>query len=128
MLSLFNNLFFCCISYATFNSKTTSTLACLCLLFLFFPHILFIDILPVISGFLLAINLSLDDYIISTFTKPSTFDTISTYVFDAYAKGGKSSSVPALRALSTIIFIAMILFVVVRYLISSKMEKKKEGK
>lgn len=86
------------------------------------------EILPgIISGFLLAFNMSLDDYIITTFTKPATFETISTYVFDAYAKGGKSSSVPALRALSTIIFVVMILFVVVRYVISSRNAKKKEG-
>lgn len=85
------------------------------------------EILPgIISGFLLAINLSLDDYIITTFTKPATFDTISTYVFDAYARGGKSSSVPALRALSTIIFVVMILFVVVRYVVSNKKLAKKE--
>ncbi len=86
------------------------------------------EIMPgIISGFLLAVNMSLDDYIISTFTKPSTFDTISTYVFDAYAKGGKSSSVPALRALSTIIFLVMIIFVVVRYVVSNRAAKKKEG-
>lgn len=87
------------------------------------------EILPgIVSGFLLAINLSLDDYIITTFTKPATFDTISTYVFDAYARGGKSSSVPALRALSTLIFIFMILFVVIRYVITNKKVANKERK
>ena len=87
------------------------------------------EILPgILSGFLLAINLSLDDYIITTFTKPATFQTISTYVFDAYARGGKSSSVPALRALSTIIFLFMIIFVVVRYVLSNKNAKKGERK
>lgn len=86
------------------------------------------EIMPgILSGFLLAINLSLDDYIITTFTKPATFETISTYVFDAYARGGKSSSVPALRALSTIIFIFMILFVVIRNVLSSKNNKKTEN-
>ena len=85
------------------------------------------EILPgIASGFLLAINLSLDDYIITTFTKPATFDTISTYVFDAYARGGKSSSVPALRALSTIIFVVMIVFVVLRYVVSNKKAGAKE--
>lgn len=83
------------------------------------------EILPgILSGLLLAINLSLDDYIITTFTKPATFSTISTYVFDAYARGGKSSSVPVLRALSTIMFVAMILYVGVRYFIASKKAKK----
>ena len=85
------------------------------------------EILPgIVSGFLLAINLSLDDYIITTFTKPATFDTISTYVFDAYARGGKSSSVPALRALSTIIFVVMIAVVVLRYVVSNKKAGAKE--
>ena len=34
----------------------------------------------IVSGFMLSITLSLDDYFISTYTKPATFDTISTYV------------------------------------------------
>ena len=87
------------------------------------------EIMPgVISGFMLAITLSLDDYIITTFTRPPTFDTISTYVFDAYAKGGKGSSVPALRALSAIIFLIMVIFVVVRNLLAIRRAKKNEKK
>ena len=40
------------------------------------------EIFPgVVSGFMLALTLSLDDYIITSFTKPATFDTISTYVY-----------------------------------------------
>ena len=41
------------------------------------------DIIPgILSGFMLSITLSLDDYVITAFTKPTTggFDTISTYV------------------------------------------------
>ena len=34
----------------------------------------------ILSGFALALTLSLDDYFIATYTKPATFDTISTYV------------------------------------------------
>ena len=34
----------------------------------------------IVSGFMLAITLSLDDYFIATYTKPAMFDTISTYV------------------------------------------------
>ena len=42
------------------------------------------QIIPgIISGFMLSITLSLDDYFISTYTKPATFDTISTYVVNA---------------------------------------------
>lgn len=83
------------------------------------------EIMPgILSGFSLAVNLSLDDYIVTNFTKPTTFDTISTYVFNAYAKGGKSSSVPALRALFAIIFFALIIFVVVRYIVQTNKAKK----
>lgn len=85
------------------------------------------EILPgIISGFTLAVTLSLDDYIISTFTRPPTFDTISTYVFDAYAKGGKGSSVPALRALSAIIFLLMVVFVIVKNVAAVRRGKDNE--
>ena len=83
------------------------------------------QVLPgIFSGFLIAITLSLDDYIITTFTKPATFNTISTFVFDAYAKGGRSADVPALRALSTIIFAVIIIFVLIKNILASKGEKK----
>ena len=72
------------------------------------------EILPgVLSGFMMAITLSLDDYIISAYTKPAGFDTISTYVYGAMAKSNANSSLPALRALSAIIFVVIILVVVI---------------
>lgn len=72
------------------------------------------EILPgILSGFMLAITLSLDDYIISAYTKPAGFDTISTYVYGAMAKSNANSSLPALRALSAIIFVVIILVVIV---------------
>ena len=43
----------------------------------------------IVSGFALAITLSLDDYFISTYTKPAMFDTISTYVVNA-TKGSQT--------------------------------------
>ena len=66
----------------------------------------------IISGFFLAITLSLDDYFITTYTKPSTFDTISTYVFNA-TKGSHTEIKTALWALSTILFVAIVLVVLV---------------
>ena len=41
------------------------------------------------SGFMLAFTLSLDDYFITSYTKPATFDTISTYVVNA-TKGSQT--------------------------------------
>ncbi len=65
-----------------------------------------------ISGFSLAITLSLDDYFIATYTKPATFDTISTYVVNA-TKGSQTQIKTALWALSTLIFLLVIVIVVV---------------
>ena len=69
------------------------------------------QILPGVgSGFALAITLSLDDYFVATYTKPATFDTISTYVVNA-TKGSQTTIKTALWALSTVIFLAALLFV-----------------
>lgn len=83
------------------------------------------EILPgILSGFMLAITLSLDDYIVTAFTKPDTFNTISTYVYNA-VKVPVHSSLPALRALSTIIFLVIILAVLVMNIKASKKETRK---
>lgn len=70
------------------------------------------QIIPgITSGFMTAITLSLDDYFVATYTKPATFDTISTYVVNA-TKGSQTEIKTALWALSTIIFLVVVLFVV----------------
>ena len=66
----------------------------------------------IVSGFSLAVTLSLDDYFIATYTKPATFDTISTYVVNA-TKGAQTTIKTALWALSAVIFVIVVLFVVV---------------
>ena len=55
----------------------------------------------------MAVTLSLDDYFVATYTKPATFDTISTYVVNA-TKGSQTDIKTALWALSTIIFLIVI--------------------
>lgn len=77
----------------------------------------------ILSGFMLAITLSLDDYFITTYTKPSTFDTISTYVFNA-TKGGQTEIKTALWALSTLIFLIVVAVVIVMNITSSKRKKE----
>lgn len=84
------------------------------------------QIIPgIISGFMLSITLSLDDYFISTYTKPATFDTISTYVVNA-TRGAQTEIKTALWALSTVIFLVVILAVVIMNAVSAKTEKKQE--
>ena len=78
------------------------------------------QIMPgIVSGFMLSITLSLDDYFITTYTKPASFDTISTYVVNA-TKGAQTSIKTALWALSTIIFALVILIVLVNYFKTSR--------
>lgn len=70
------------------------------------------DIVPgILSGFLLSVTLSLDDYVITAFTKPTVggFNTISTYVDAATKKSGLPTQ---FRAFTAILF-AVILIVVV---------------
>ena len=80
------------------------------------------QILPgIISGFALAVTLSLDDYFIATYTKPATFDTISTYVVNA-TKGSQTEVKTALWALSTVIFALVVIIVVAMNVAGRKKE------
>ncbi len=82
------------------------------------------QILPgVLSGFMLAVTLSLDDYFITTYTKPATFDTISTYVVNA-TRGSQTEIKTALWALSTIIFVFVVLIVILMNVLGKKQQKK----
>lgn len=77
----------------------------------------------IVSGFGLAVTLSLDDYFITSYTKPATFDTISTYVVNA-TKGSQTDIKTALWALSTIIFVIVILIVATMNLKTSIKDKE----
>ena len=82
------------------------------------------DIVPgILSGFLLSITLSLDDYVITAFTKPTTgnFDTISTYV-DAVQK--RNGIPPQLRAFTAILFAVILIVMIVMNIRSSQNAKK----
>lgn len=66
----------------------------------------------ILSGFIMAITLSLDDYFITTYTKPATFDTISTYVYNA-TRGAQTSIKTALWALSAVIFLLVVVLTII---------------
>lgn len=70
-----------------------------------FFKVIFPDILPgVLSGFLMAFTMSLDDFIITYFTKGPGIDTLSTKIYTEVRKGIK----PEMYALSTIIFVVVL--------------------
>ena len=71
-----------------------------------FFKVIFPDLLPgILSGFLMAFTMSLDDFIITHFTKGAGIDTLSTKIYTEVRKGIK----PEMYALSTLIFVAVLL-------------------
>lgn len=90
-------------------------------------RVVFPQIFPgVVSGFALAVTLSLDDYFITSYTKPATFDTISTYVVNA-TRGSQTEIKTALWALSTIIFVVVVLMVMIMNMSGNKDDKNEKG-
>ena len=74
----------------------------------------------IVSGFVLAITLSLDDYIIAQYTKPNTFLTISTHIY-SLAKGSTVDTIKSSYwALTAIIFLFIIIAVILMNVLSSK--------
>lgn len=88
-----------------------------------FFKVVFPDILPgILSGFLMAFTMSLDDFIITHFTKGPGFDTLSTKIYTEVRKGIK----PEMYALSTIIFTTvLILLLLVNMTPPDKTKKSK---
>jgi spermidine/putrescine transport system permease protein len=80
----------------------------------------------IVSGFALAVTLSLDDYFVATYTKPATFDTISTYVVNA-TKGAQTTIKTALWALSTVIFLLVVLLTVMMNLRAERGSQERSG-
>ena len=76
----------------------------------------------IMSGFVLSVTLSLDDYFITTYLKPATFDTISTYVVNA-TKGAQTEIKTALWALSAVIFALVVLIVVIMNVQAARQNK-----
>ena len=67
------------------------------------------DIFPgVLTGFFLAFTMSLDDFVITHFTKGPQINTLSTKIYTEVRKGIK----PEIYALSTLMFIAVLLLLI----------------
>lgn len=68
------------------------------------------EIIPgIVSGFMLSFTLSLDDFVITQYLKKPSFETISTYIQKIIAK---HPIPPEVRALTTLIFVVVLLVVV----------------
>lgn len=75
------------------------------------------DIMPgVVSGFLLSFTISVDDFVITHFTRGAGINTLSTLIYSQVKVGIR----PSLFALSSCIFILVLIVLVVFNIISSK--------
>lgn len=84
--------------------------------------VIFPEILPgMISGFILAFTLSIDDFAVTIFTIGNEgLETLSTYIYADARKGGLT---PELRPLSTIIFVTVLVLLII---INKRAEKQKK--
>lgn len=74
-----------------------------------------------ISGFILAFTMSLDDFAVTFFTRGTIgLDTLSTYIYTDARKGGLT---PELRPLMTLIFLIVLILLVVINIRQAKSQK-----
>lgn len=86
-----------------------------------FFKVVFPDILPgVLSGFLLAFTMSLDDFIITHFTKGAGINTLSTLIYSEVRRGIR----PSMYALSTVIFVAVLILLIITNFVPKKRTNK----
>lgn len=77
------------------------------------------EIMPgVVSGFMLAVTMSLDDFIITHFTRGAGINTISTLVYSQLKRGLN----PSIYALSTVIFVSVLLILIITNFVKSRTE------
>lgn len=83
------------------------------------------DIFPgVLSGFMLAFTLALDDFVITHFTKNARVNTLSTVIYSETRRGIE----PEIYALSTVMFTVVLILLVVINRGKAKASKKAEVK
>lgn len=78
-----------------------------------------------ISGFIMAFTLSIDDFAVTLFTKGTEgLETLSTYIYADARKGGLT---PELRPLSTIIFVTVLILLIIINVRSERNRKRVEN-
>ena len=75
----------------------------------------------IISGFLLSFTMSVDDFVITHFTRGVGINTLSTLIYSQVKVGIR----PTLYALSTVIFVTVLIILIVVNIISNKKEEKR---
>lgn len=86
------------------------------------------QILPgIVSGFLLSVTLSLDDYIIAAYTKPDSFQTISTHIYGLDKNNIMGAKIKAAYwAFTAIIFLLIVIVVILSNVIAYRKTRSKK--
>ena len=92
-----------------------------------FRKVLMPELWPgMISGFILSLTLSIDDFAVTFFTKGSGgIETLSTYIYSDARKGGLT---PELRPLSALIFVTLLVLLVIINIRTNRQQKAKGGR
>ena len=79
-----------------------------------------------VSGFILAFTMSLDDFAVTFFTRGTIgLDTLSTYIYTDARKGGLT---PELRPLMTLIFLVVLILLIIINIRQDRLSKLKENR
>jgi spermidine/putrescine transport system permease protein len=79
-----------------------------------------------ISGFILAFTMSLDDFAVTFFTRGTIgLDTLSTYIYTDARKGGLT---PELRPLMTLIFIVILILLIIINVRQDRLQKQNQNR
>lgn len=82
------------------------------------------DIMPgVVSGFLLSFTMSVDDFVITHFTRGAGINTLSTLIYSQVKVGIR----PTLYALSTVIFLTVLVVLLITNFVGSQQAKRGQG-
>lgn len=86
------------------------------------------QILPgILSGFMLSVTLSLDDYVIAAYTKPDTFQTISTHIYGLSKNNLQGPTIKAAYwAFTAIIFLIIIIAVITINILAYRKTRSKK--
>ena len=82
-----------------------------------FRKVILPDLMPgITSGFLLAFTMSVDDFVVTHFTRGAGINTISTLIYSQVKVGIR----PTLFALSTVIFVIVLVVLVISNVIQNR--------
>ena len=90
-----------------------------------FRKVILPEILPALmGGFFIALTMSMDDFVVTYFTKGAGIDTMSTMIYGELKRGIK----PEMYALSTLIFLVVLTILLIVNVLPDVIEKKRAAR